>query len=156
MLYFIGLGLLLLVFVPGLGREANGAALGRRRAALSRTDLEFVKIFIVLYMASYLVRRQLEVAHSVWGLRQADPAAGAGLCRADDAAGLPAPPPSIADDRFRHAFFCRCAAVLQFALVARAGDRALVGLVLDLALPAGADHRFPRSLAVRGRRLQIS
>ena len=34
---------------------------------LSLQTSEFMKIFIVLYMAGYLVRRQLEIAHSVWG-----------------------------------------------------------------------------------------
>jgi cell division protein FtsW len=66
-LYFVGLGLLLLVFVPGLGREANGALRWVAAGPLSLQTSEFMKIFIVLYMAGYLVRRQLEVAHSLWG-----------------------------------------------------------------------------------------
>jgi len=66
-LYFFGLGLLLLVFVPGLGREANGALRWIAAGPLSLQTSEFMKVFIVLYMSGYLVRRQLEVAHSVWG-----------------------------------------------------------------------------------------
>lgn len=66
-LYFLGLGLLLLVFVPGLGREANGALRWVAAGPLSLQTSEFMKVFIVLYMSGYLVRRQLEVAHSVWG-----------------------------------------------------------------------------------------
>jgi len=66
-LYFFGLALLLLVFVPGLGREANGALRWVAAGPLSLQTSEFMKIFIVLYMSGYLVRRQLEVAHSVWG-----------------------------------------------------------------------------------------
>jgi cell division protein FtsW len=34
---------------------------------LSLQTSEFMKIFVVLYMAGYLVRRQIEVAHSLWG-----------------------------------------------------------------------------------------
>jgi cell division protein FtsW len=66
-LYFLGLALLLLVFVPGLGREANGALRWVAAGPLSLQTSEFMKVFIVLYMSGYLVRRQLEVAHSVWG-----------------------------------------------------------------------------------------
>jgi cell division protein FtsW len=66
-LYFVGLALLLLVYVPGLGREANGALRWVAAGPMSLQTSEFMKVFIVLYMSGYLVRRQLEVAHSVWG-----------------------------------------------------------------------------------------
>jgi cell division protein FtsW len=66
-LYFFGLVLLVLVFVPGLGREANGAMRWIAAGPMSLQTSEFMKIFVVLYMAGYLVRRQREVAHSLWG-----------------------------------------------------------------------------------------
>ena len=66
-LYFLGLALLLLVFVPGLGRSANGAVRWVGVGPLSLQTSEFMKLFIVLYMAGYVVRRQMEVALTVWG-----------------------------------------------------------------------------------------
>ncbi|MES9966808.1 MAG: putative lipid II flippase FtsW [Sedimenticola sp.] len=66
-LYFIGLLLLLLVLVPGLGREANGATRWIPIGPFNLQSSEFMKLFVVFYIAGYLVRRQLEVTHSVWG-----------------------------------------------------------------------------------------
>ncbi len=67
LLYFFGLGLLLLIYVPGLAREANGATRWIAVGPFSLQASEFMKLFIILYMAGYLVRRQLEVTHGVWG-----------------------------------------------------------------------------------------
>jgi len=66
-LYVIGLGLLLLVFIPGLGLGAKGATRWVAVGPFTFQASEFMKLFIVLYMAGYVVRRQLEVAHTVWG-----------------------------------------------------------------------------------------
>jgi len=66
-LYFVGLLLLLLVLIPGVGREANGAVRWIPIGPFNLQSSEFMKLFLVVYMAGYLVRRQLEVAHSIWG-----------------------------------------------------------------------------------------
>lgn len=57
----IGLSLLMLVLIPGIGRRVNGA---RRWIALGPLTLqasEFVKLFVIVYLAGYLVRRHDEV-----------------------------------------------------------------------------------------------
>ena len=53
--------LLMLVFIPGLGREVNGSL---RWIALGPINLqisEFVKLFVIVYMAGYLVRHHKNV-----------------------------------------------------------------------------------------------
>ncbi|MCQ4346034.1 putative lipid II flippase FtsW [Pseudomonas stutzeri] len=60
--------LLVLVLVPGIGREVNGA---RRWIGFGIANLqpsELAKLFTVLYLAGYLVRRQADVKNSWKGL----------------------------------------------------------------------------------------
>lgn len=60
----IGFVLLALVLIPGIGREVNGS---RRWLALGPLTIqcsEFVKLFVILYLAGYLVRRHDEVRSS--------------------------------------------------------------------------------------------
>jgi len=66
-LYFVGLLLLVAVLIPGVGREANGAIRWIPIGPFNLQSSEFMKLFLVVYIAGYLVRRQLEVAHSIWG-----------------------------------------------------------------------------------------
>ncbi len=66
-LYFVGLLLLVAVLIPGIGREANGAVRWIPIGSFNIQSSEFMKLFLVVYIAGYLVRRQLEVAHSIWG-----------------------------------------------------------------------------------------
>ncbi len=66
-LYFLGLLLLLLVLIPGVGREANGAVRWIPLGPFNLQSSEFMKLFTVVYIAGYLVRRREEVASSVWG-----------------------------------------------------------------------------------------
>jgi len=67
LLYFIGLLMLCLVLVPGLGREANGATRWIPIGPFNLQSSEFIKLFLVIYISGYLVRRQLELRESVWG-----------------------------------------------------------------------------------------
>ncbi|MEJ2608832.1 MAG: putative lipid II flippase FtsW [Candidatus Thiodiazotropha sp.] len=66
-LVFFGIFLLLLLLVPGVGKTVNGATRWVPLGIFNLQSSEFMKLFMVLYIAGYLVRRQDEVAHSFWG-----------------------------------------------------------------------------------------
>lgn len=59
--------LLMLVFVPGLGREVNGSQRWITLGPLSLQVSEFVKLFSVIYLAGYLVRHHGEVRSRMAG-----------------------------------------------------------------------------------------
>jgi len=62
-LFVLGFALLVLLLIPGLGREVNGA---RRWLSFGIANLqpsEFMKLFVVLYAADYTVRK-LALMHS--------------------------------------------------------------------------------------------
>jgi cell division protein FtsW len=63
----LGLILLLLLLIPGVGKTVNGATRWIPLGVFNLQSSEFMKLFMVLYIAGYLVRRQDEVAHSFWG-----------------------------------------------------------------------------------------
>lgn len=67
--WFPILSLLLLaaVMLPGIGREVNGA---RRwlNLGLSFQAVEAVKVFMIVWLASYLVRYRDQVRHGWWGM----------------------------------------------------------------------------------------
>ncbi|MBL79017.1 MAG: putative lipid II flippase FtsW [Nitrosomonadaceae bacterium] len=61
--FLIGMGLLALVLIPGIGNEVNGS---RRWLSLFVVNLqpsEFMKLFIVMYVASYTVKRAAYLDH---------------------------------------------------------------------------------------------
>ncbi len=67
LLYFVGLLLLILVLLPGVGKTVNGATRWIPLGPFNLQGSELIKLFLILYLAGYLVRRQLEVTHSIWG-----------------------------------------------------------------------------------------
>ncbi|MEL0585073.1 MAG: putative lipid II flippase FtsW [Candidatus Thiodiazotropha sp. (ex. Lucinoma kazani)] len=67
LLVFLGMLLLLMLLVPGIGKTVNGATRWIPLGVFNLQSSEFMKLFMVLYMAGYLVRRQDEVARSFWG-----------------------------------------------------------------------------------------
>jgi cell division protein FtsW len=67
MLVFVGLLMLLVLLVPGVGKTVNGATRWIPLGFFNLQSSEFMKLFMVLYIAGYLVRRQDEVMRSFWG-----------------------------------------------------------------------------------------
>ncbi len=59
--------LLALVLVPGIGREVNGATRWLSLGVVNLQPSEFGKIFVVMYLAGYLVRRAQEVRSAFSG-----------------------------------------------------------------------------------------
>ncbi len=66
-LYGLGLILLGLIWLPDLGHEVNGARRWLLLPVFRLQPAELMKLFAVLYLASYLARRQAEVESSLWG-----------------------------------------------------------------------------------------
>ena len=60
-------GLLLMVLVPGIGREVNGSMRWIGFGAFNVQPSEIVKVFVVIFLAGYLIRRQQEVRESWMG-----------------------------------------------------------------------------------------
>lgn len=60
-------GLLVLVLVPGIGREVNGSMRWIGFGAFNVQPSEIAKVFVVIFLAGYLIRRQQEVRESWMG-----------------------------------------------------------------------------------------
>lgn len=61
LLLLLGIAGLILVFVPGLGREVNGSSRWIDLRIMTVQPSEAMKIALIVYVAGYLVRRQEEV-----------------------------------------------------------------------------------------------
>jgi len=66
-LLFFGLFLLVLVLIPGIGREVNGSARWVGFSFFNIQPSEVIKLVMVIYVAGYLVRRNEEVRLQVSG-----------------------------------------------------------------------------------------
>ena len=62
----VGLGMLLLPFVPGIGRTVNGSRLWIRAGGLSFQPGEIAKVALAVFFAGYLVERRELLAMATW------------------------------------------------------------------------------------------
>ena len=67
LLLAFSLFMLLLVLLPGIGKEVNGATRWISLGPFSLQGSEFVKLFLMVYMAGYLARRKEEVERTFGG-----------------------------------------------------------------------------------------
>jgi len=64
---FAALALLILVLIPGVGREVNGSQRWLPLGPFTLQPSELAKLAVVLYLAGYMVRREHEVRHQWQG-----------------------------------------------------------------------------------------
>ena len=64
---FIALALLIVVLVPGIGREVNGSQRWLPLGPFTLQPSEFAKLAMVIYLAGYMVRREHEVRNQWQG-----------------------------------------------------------------------------------------
>ena len=67
-LLFLAVALLILVMIPGIGREVNGAQRWLPLGVITLQPSEFAKLAVLLYAAGYLVRQEEAVRHHWSGL----------------------------------------------------------------------------------------
>ena len=66
-LLIIGIALLVTVLIPGVGRQVNGSTRWLHFGIFNLQASELVKLFVIVYLAGYLVRRGEEVRNSIKG-----------------------------------------------------------------------------------------
>lgn len=67
-LLLLGIGLLVVVLIPGVGAHVNGSSRWLRLGLINVQPSEFVKLFMIAYVAGYLVRKQEELRYFTQGI----------------------------------------------------------------------------------------
>lgn len=67
-LLLFGMVLLVIVLLPGIGTHVNGSSRWLRVGLFNAQPSEFVKLFMVAYVAGYLVRKQEELRYFTQGI----------------------------------------------------------------------------------------
>ena len=63
----VALVLLVLVYVPGIGHEVNGSKRWLNLRVFNLQSSELAKLFMVFFIAGYLVRHQVELERKLFG-----------------------------------------------------------------------------------------
>jgi cell division protein FtsW len=67
-LLLIGIALLVVVLLPGIGRHVNGSSRWIPLGVVNLQPSELVKLFVIVYVAGYLVRKQEELRFFTQGI----------------------------------------------------------------------------------------
>lgn len=67
-LLLLGMVLLVVVLIPGVGAHVNGSSRWLRLGVMNLQPSEFVKLFMIAYVAGYLVRKQEELRYFTQGI----------------------------------------------------------------------------------------
>lgn len=67
-LLLLGIGLLFVVLIPGIGAYVNGSSRWLRLGIFKLQPSELVKLFMIIYVAGYLVRKQEELRFFTQGI----------------------------------------------------------------------------------------
>jgi len=67
LLLLTGILLLMVLMIPGIGHTVNGSTRWLSLGVFNLQPSEFMKLFVIVYLAGYLVRRGEEVRNKVWG-----------------------------------------------------------------------------------------
>lgn len=67
-LLLVGVALLVAVLIPGIGMHVNGSSRWLRLGIMTLQPSELMKLFVVTYVASYLVRKQEELRRFTKGI----------------------------------------------------------------------------------------
>jgi len=76
-LLIVAIGLLIAVLIPGIGAVVNGSRRWLRVGPLNFQASELARVFVIVYLCSYAVRRREELRDTAPRLREADGAARA-------------------------------------------------------------------------------
>jgi len=67
LLLLSGIMLLMVLLIPGIGHSVNGSIRWLSLGVFNLQPSELMKLFVIVYLAGYLVRRGEEVRNRVWG-----------------------------------------------------------------------------------------
>ena len=162
-LLVVALLLLALVFFPGLGHSVNGSRRWLRLASLNFQASEAARVLVLVYLASYAVRRETELRNSLGGLAKplgllcfvsalllAEPDFGAATVLFATGFGLL----FLAGARLRYVVAMTAIAVAGFAILAVTSSyrmRRLTGFLNPWADPYNSGFQLTQSLIAIGR-----